>query len=660
MFPRSTAFTDAGPRPTRDRSMWVEVADGVWAPHPVVAEAELPDPAEHRRLTDTRPGAGLAEGIEHALLDLDGLDDAEVVDAITGAEHLARWAAGVQAQLVAEFAHRRPGDEPTLVCTDTVLTGSRWAPDELGLALEQTRFDATTRLARSLRLTHVLPDTLAALTAGAIDERRAVAICDTTALLPAAKARAVEAIVLPAAPGRTLRQLRDRLRRAVHRVDPDGEHRRHQAAHDDRRVTISSRDEGMASIWLCASSPDAEAAFAMITRLAEAVGEDGRTLDQRRSDIGIQLWQGRLTLTDLDDVSTAISARTGTAPHETTTDTDRTNVPDSGAEAAADTSGSGNGTELGAPAAGSDASTTAASATSGTRTDTEPGALTGTGTDVADLDTAIDDDTTSTDTTSTDTTSTGGAATDPDSTAPEDIETGSGPPQVADAGPGRPREQTPTEQTLIDAVAAVLARRPQVHETVRKPLIQVVVGLDTLTGASQRPAELLGHGPIDADTARALAADALWKRLTTDPLSGTLLDHGRTTYRPPTPLADHVTGRDQYCRFPTCTRRVRELDHHEQFSGIGHTKDTNLNGYCRTHHLLKEHQDWHVLAHPDGRLTWITPTGQRYVSEPYDYRPFTDPLPDLDEPGAPSADVGTDDEGEPGGPVTGDDDPPPF
>ncbi|RZT86282.1 hypothetical protein EV383_3174 [Pseudonocardia sediminis] len=193
----------------------------------------------------------------------------------------------------------------------------------------------------------------------------------------------------------------------------------------------------------------------------------------------------------------------------------------------------------------------------------------------------------------------------------------------------------------------------------RKPLIQVVVGLDTLTGTSQRPAELLGHGPIDADTARTLAADALWKRLTTDPLSGTLLDHGRTTYRPPTPLADHVTGRDQYCRFPTCTRRVLELDHHERFHGPdnGHTSDTNLNGYCRTHHLLKEHQDWHVLAHPDGRLTWITPTGARHVSEPYDYRPFTDPLPDLDAPQEiPSADVETGD----GPDTTEDDDPPPF
>jgi hypothetical protein len=35
-----------------------------------------------------------------------------------------------------------------------------------------------------------------------------------------------------------------------------------------------------------------------------------------------------------------------------------------------------------------------------------------------------------------------------------------------------------------------------------------------------------------------------WRGLLTDPADGTLLDHGRRTYRPPTALADHVTARD--------------------------------------------------------------------------------------------------------------------
>lgn len=408
----------------------------------------------------------------------------------------------------------------------------------------------------------------------------------------------------------------------------------------------------MASIWLSASSADAEAAFATVTRLAQAMGaEDGRSLDQRRSDIGIQLWQGGLTLTDLDDVATAVSARTGTV-----------------------VAGSADGATTGTVVGAADPAT-------GPATDAANGAATGAVESRAD----IAGDAEATNTCDADTTAEAvpadGAAGDPDGAdtnatsapcaggvePPGDNAPGGGPPTVvtARARPPGPAPAAVSEQALIDAVAAVLARRPQTHETVRKPLIQVVVGYDTLTGGSDRPAELLGHGPIDAGTARALAADGLWKRLVTDELSGALLDHGRTTYRPPPALADFVDARDQYCRFPTCTRRVRELDHHERFSGDGHTKDDNLNGYCRTHHLLKEHRDWHVLAHPDGRLTWITPTGRRYTSEPYDYRPFTDALPKLND-----ADRGDEEDRVPvvgsttvdldADPPAGDDDPPPF
>jgi hypothetical protein len=35
-----------------------------------------------------------------------------------------------------------------------------------------------------------------------------------------------------------------------------------------------------------------------------------------------------------------------------------------------------------------------------------------------------------------------------------------------------------------------------------------------------------------------------------------VLDHGRTTYRPPAALADHVRARDVHCRNPICRRRV--------------------------------------------------------------------------------------------------------
>ena len=162
-----------------------------------------------------------------------------------------------------------------------------------------------------------------------------------------------------------------------------------------------------------------------------------------------------------------------------------------------------------------------------------------------------------------------------------------------------------------------------------KPLVQVVVAHSTLTGADDQPAELAGYGPIPAGLAREIAADAVWRRLVTDPLSGALLDHGRTTYHPPAALADFVRARDQRCRFPGCRRRAvdAELDHIRAWADGGETSEANLAAYCLHHHRLKHHAGWRVEAQPDGRLTWITPTGHRHTTEPHDYRPDPPPPP---------------------------------
>ena len=157
-----------------------------------------------------------------------------------------------------------------------------------------------------------------------------------------------------------------------------------------------------------------------------------------------------------------------------------------------------------------------------------------------------------------------------------------------------------------------------------KPLIQVVIPYSTLIGADDQPAELVGHGPIPASLAREVAADGVWRRLVTDPLSGTLLDHGRTTYHPPAGLADHVKARDVHRRFPGCRRRAAdaELDHVVAWSDGGPTSEPNLAATCTHHHRLKTHAEgWHVHAHPDRRLTWTTPTGRQHTTAPHDYRP---------------------------------------
>ncbi|HZY28304.1 MAG TPA: DUF222 domain-containing protein, partial [Jiangellaceae bacterium] len=97
----------------------------------------------------------------------------------------------------------------------------------------------------------------------------------------------------------------------------------------------------------------------------------------------------------------------------------------------------------------------------------------------------------------------------------------------------------------------------------RAAAVNVTVAYPTLIGVDDHPAHLHGHGPITAAVARRIAAHGSWRRLLTDPASGAVLHVGRTRYTPPADLADHVIGRDQTCRFPTCTRPAAgcDLDH---------------------------------------------------------------------------------------------------
>jgi hypothetical protein len=157
----------------------------------------------------------------------------------------------------------------------------------------------------------------------------------------------------------------------------------------------------------------------------------------------------------------------------------------------------------------------------------------------------------------------------------------------------------------------------------RRPAVQVTVAMSTLLGVDEQPADLDGYGPIPAAPARRIAADptGTWRRLVTDP-TGTLRDYGRTRYRPPRDLAEHVIARDRTCRHPGCHRAARraELDHITGWAAGGPTSATNLHALCPRHHRAKHEAGWRVHRHPDGSTHWTSPTGRRYRKPP-------DPLP---------------------------------
>ncbi|RPF23242.1 hypothetical protein EDD34_3927 [Myceligenerans xiligouense] len=146
------------------------------------------------------------------------------------------------------------------------------------------------------------------------------------------------------------------------------------------------------------------------------------------------------------------------------------------------------------------------------------------------------------------------------------------------------------------------------------------------------PGVLEGLGPIPAEDAARIAADATWRRLLTDPVAGVLTDYSSRTYAPGVTLRAAVTARDRTCRFPGCDRPATvggraalDLDHIEAFDHDhryqpgepGQTRANNLHPLCRKHHNLKTHANWRVTRDPGTGVTrWTAPAGATAVVGP--------------------------------------------
>ena len=142
------------------------------------------------------------------------------------------------------------------------------------------------------------------------------------------------------------------------------------------------------------------------------------------------------------------------------------------------------------------------------------------------------------------------------------------------------------------------------------PRVYVTVPLMTLLGHSDEPAELDGYGPIDAETARELAAHApSFQRILTHPETGAYLSFGRTSYRVPADLAGYLKVRDGGCRFPGCGRRAvaSDIDHTVDWAFDGRTEHDNLAHLCRKHHRLKHRTAWRMTQESGGVIRWDSP-----------------------------------------------------
>jgi hypothetical protein len=169
--------------------------------------------------------------------------------------------------------------------------------------------------------------------------------------------------------------------------------------------------------------------------------------------------------------------------------------------------------------------------------------------------------------------------------------------------------------------------------------VQLVIDLQTLRGEIDR-ACLLDGQPVPADIGREVAGYAkAFRRMVTDPVTGHLLDYGRTTYLP-APLRTYVMARDDDCRAPGCHSRTPsnpQMDHAIRFPD-GPSTPTNTGGECLPTHQLKT-AGYATIENSaaDGSCDWITAWGQRvhiparpFLHDPADHPPA--PPPDDDPP----------------------------
>ncbi|SIR64871.1 HNH endonuclease signature motif containing protein [Microbacterium sp. RURRCA19A] len=163
--------------------------------------------------------------------------------------------------------------------------------------------------------------------------------------------------------------------------------------------------------------------------------------------------------------------------------------------------------------------------------------------------------------------------------------------------------------------------------------VQVVVPALTMLqpgGENLDPAELVGHGPVDAETARAIAeaTSVPWDRVITHPITGAVLHVD--TYQRTAAIDRHLRARDRHCRWPGCTApAVRcEVDHTHDAARGGSTEVSNLSHLCQRHHTQKQFTRWQVRQLAGGVLEWTSPTGRAYVDEPPPYSPAVRFVPD--------------------------------
>ena len=526
---------------------------------------------EHLGLDEqlVRMGTGGALLERLLALDLDGAEDAALVEAVAAANRISACAEVLMAQAAGVLAERASMNPPALapesvdadsgeVSAEDAEKGCT-APEELAVRLGWTRPQCRALVRRGRAWGRHLVNTGTELRLGRIDTGRARVIADGLAECSWQVAMAVEDAVLPGAPQRTAGQLRRDIARALIAVDPAEAEARAARRQERRRV---SRPRALADETAAMTIEGPAAAVLALDQAlharAKAAKADGdtRTIDQLRFDALAGIGSEALATGYLGPKEWGMSLATteGRKPEVHVTVPISLLIPDAQTQSGSGAKGQG---DAGLGADGAD----------------EAGVLRRM------------------------------------LTAPPEPAPGGKSACTCGTGPSGP-----TDPTSSAGSAGLAAPWYQPSESV----IDAGPSID-----SDAVPYLSGYGPITPATARALAAGGIWRRLVTDPISDQLLDLGHTRYRPSSALADHVRARDGSCVRPGCAAPAQDcqLDHTEPWDHTdprvgGTTAPANLGPLCQRDHQTKTHGDFELEQTAPGVFEWTTPTGHRYRRNP--------------------------------------------
>ena len=140
-------------------------------------------------------------------------------------------------------------------------------------------------------------------------------------------------------------------------------------------------------------------------------------------------------------------------------------------------------------------------------------------------------------------------------------------------------------------------------------------------GRTTEQAQLAGYGPIDMETAKALAGEAKsFVRVLTDPFTGARLAMDHKVYAPPADLARWVRMRDGRSRFPgsKVPAHLADIDHAREWQHGGPTDADNLVVLDRSNHNLKSAGLFEEALLDSGAVGWLDAWGHRFEDPPND------------------------------------------